>query len=76
MEKKVNKNVEKATTYVNIAITKKDAEIVADLVLLELEKLASLERELQAHGIDATCSLNCRRIDLKYLLEKFSKASE
>lgn len=76
MEKKVNKNVEKATTYVNIAITKKDAEIVADIVLLELEKLSSLERELLSHGIDATCSLNCRRIDLKYLLKTFSEKSE
>lgn len=76
MEKKISKNVERATTYVDIAVTKKDAEIVADLILLELEKLASLERELQAHGIDAACSLNCRRIDLKYLLKIFSEAAE
>ena len=72
----MNKNVEKATTFVSVSVTKKDAEIIADLILIELEKLASLERELQTHGIDAKCSLNCRRIDLKYLLQKFSEKSE
>lgn len=76
MEKKASKKLEQATTYVNIAITKKDAAVVVDLILIELEKLASLERELQTHGIDATCSLNCRRIDLKYLLRTFSEKSE
>lgn len=72
----MEKKLEKATTFVTIAITKKESALIADLILLELEKLALMENELLAHGIPSPCDLKCRRIDLKYLLKTFSEKSE
>lgn len=62
--------------FVNITISKKDAEIVSDLILREMGELAKLKGELESRGMSILCDINCRQIDLKYLLEKFSKAAE
>lgn len=66
----------KRTDYVKITISKNDADIVASLIEREMSEIAKMKSALEERGIDILAGLNCRQIDLKYLLAQFAKAAE
>ena len=61
---------------VSVTIDKKGADIISGLILREMAELAKMKASLEEHGFSVLCDINCRQIELKYLLERFTKAAE
>ena len=59
-----------------VTVSKKDAGIIADLILRESAEINKIRDQFTGRGLSIPCELKCYAIDLKYLLEQFSKASE
>lgn len=66
----------KRTEFVTLAVSKKDAEIIAELVIREIGEIHKLKNGLEERGISLLPGINCHLIDLKYILQKFSEAAE
>ena len=62
--------------FVDVTIDKKGADIVSGLILREMAELSKIKASLEDRGFSILCDINCRQIELKYLLEKFTKAAE
>ena len=62
--------------FVDVTIDKKGADIVSGLILREIAELSKIKASLEERGFSILCDINCRQIELKYLLEKFTKAAE
>lgn len=62
--------------FVNVAVTKRDAEIISDIILREMAELSKMKASLEERGFSILCDIKCRQIDLKHLLETFTKAAE
>ena len=61
---------------VQVTIDKKGADIISSLIIREMGELAKMKASLEERGFSVLCDINCRQIELKYLLERFSKAAE
>ena len=61
--------------FVNVIVTKRDAEIISDIILREMAELSKMKASLEERGF-SLCDIKCRQIDLKHLLETFTKAAE
>ena len=63
--------------FVDVTIDKKGADIISGLILREMAELAKMKASLEERGFSVLlCDINCRQIELKYLLERFTKAAE
>lgn len=62
--------------FVDVTIDKKGADIVSGLILREMAELSKIKASLEERGMTILCDIGCRQIELKYLLEKFTKAAE
>lgn len=62
--------------FIDVTITKRDAEIISDIILREMAELAKMKASLEERGFSVLCDIKCRQIDLKHLLETFTKAAE
>lgn len=61
--------------FVNVVVTKRDAEIISDVILREMAELSKMKASLEERGF-SLCDIKCRQIDLKHLLKKFTEAAE
>jgi len=61
---------------VHVTIDKRGSDIITGLIIHEMGELAKMKEALEERGFSILCDINCRQIDLKYLLGIFSKAAE